>query len=414
MGPTSAATSANPRTRFFFDATPQQKRALLAASLGWMLDSMDVMLYALVVVQLQRELHMSGAVAGLLMSITLVSAAIGGITFGWLADRIGRARLLMASILVYSIFTGLSGFVHTVGQLAVCRLFLGLGMGGEWATGAALVAETWPDEHRGKALGLVQSSWAIGYAFGAAITAIVMPRFGWRAVFFVGVVPALITLWIQKRVEEPAIWRERKRPAPISTIFKGKLRRRTIVATAMNTATLFAWWGLFFWIPAFLSMPVSRGGRGMSIVQTSTWTILMQVGTFAGYVSFGFLADWLGRKRVYIGFLLVAAGMVLIYANAQRSLALLLLGPVLGFFGSGYFSGFSVIASELFPTAVRGMAMGFAYNLGRIVSAAAPYTIGRMSQTYGLGMAFSITAAAFALAAALATGIEETRGTALQ
>ena len=160
---------------------------MLAAFLGWMLDSMDVMLYALVLGQVQREMHLSAALSGAMMSATLIAAAFGGLSFGWFADRYGRVRALTLSVLVYSVATALCGFAQTATQLMLFRVLLGLGMGGEWASGAALVAETWPAQHRGKALALVQSSWAVGYALGAGVVALVMPRFGWRAVFFVGI-----------------------------------------------------------------------------------------------------------------------------------------------------------------------------------------------------------------------------------
>jgi len=423
----------------FPGVTSVQKRALLAASLGWMLDSMDVMLYSLALVEIQRELGISGGTSGLLISLTLVASAAGGVLFGILADRAGRARALMASILVYSVFTGACGLAQNVVQLAVFRTLLGLGMGGEWATGAALVSETWPAEHRGKALGLMQSSWAVGYALAAAITALVMPRYGWRAVFFVGVLPALVTLWIRRGVPEPEMWQAARReraatgsragPVPASAgkdggrsarggngagllraLFAPELRRRTVIATAANAATMFGWWGLFTWIPGFLSLPVERGGRGMGIVQTSTWIILMQVGMWLGYVTFGFIADRAGHRRTYIGYLLVAAALVPLYALARDPVTLLLLGPLVAFFGTGYFSGFAAISSALFPTAVRGTAMGFAYNLGRGLSAVAPYTIGRLSETHGLGPSLLITPAAFLLAAVFALGLEETRG----
>lgn len=399
--------------------TAVQKRTLLAASLGWMLDSMDVMLYSMALASIQHELGMSASTSGLLMSLTLVASALGGILFGILADRVGRARALMASILVYSVFTGASGLASNVAQLAVFRTFLGLGMGGEWATGAALVGETWPAGHRGKALGLMQSSWAIGYALAAAVTALVMPRFGWRAVFFVGVLPALVTLWIRRNIPEPEIWqaanRERKamrgpRANPLQALFAPGLRRRTFIVTAMNAATMFGWWGLFTWIPGYLSLPPAQGGRGLDIVQTSGWIILMQVGMWFGYVTFGFISDWVGRKRTYIAYLLIAAALVAVYASAHDPVTVMLLGPFVAFFGTGYFTGLGAISSELFPTAVRGTAMGFAYNLGRGLSAAAPYTIGRLSETHGLGASFFVTSAAFLLAAIIALGLEETRG----
>jgi MFS family permease len=383
------------------EASPIQRRALLAASLGWMLDSMDVMLYALVLGQVQRELHLSAAMSGAMMSATLISAAIGGLGFGWFADRFGRVPALTVSMLSYSIATAMCGLTHNAVQLMVCRVILGFGMGGEWAAGAALVAETWPPRHRGKALALVQSSWAIGYALGAAVVALVMPHFGWRAVFFVGIIPALITLWVRRGVHESETW-QRERTARVQTrqLFRGPLAYNLVVCSTMNAATLFAWWGLFTWVPRFLSMPVIEGGRGLSIVQTSGWTIVMQLGTFLGYVSFGYIADRFTAKNTYIGYLAAATLLVPLFAFVRDPNALLLIGPLVGFFGTGYFSGFVVIASELFPTALRGSAMGFVYNIGRVFSAAAPYLIGSVSEHAGLNYALCITSGAF-LAAAL-------------
>jgi MFS family permease len=371
-----------------------------------MLDSMDVMLYALVLGQVQREMHLSAAMSGAMMSAVLVSAAVGGIGFGWFADRFGRVRALTVSICVYSVSTAMCGFTHSAWQLMLCQMLLGLGMGGEWASGAALVAETWPDRHRGKALALVQSSWAVGYALGAAVVALVMPHFGWRVVFFVGVAPALVTLWFQHGLREPEVWKQQRAPKiHVGQLFRGSLGRDVLVCATMNAATLFAWWGLFTWVPRYLSMSTAEGGHGMSIVQTSLWTIVMQGGTFLGYITFGFLADRFSRKYTYISYLLVAAALVPLLAFVRNPVALLLIGPLVGFFGTGYFSGFSVIASELFPTSLRGTAMGFVYNIGRVTSAAAPWMIGRFSETAGLSYALCITSAAFLLAALIATNL---------
>ncbi len=365
---------------------------------------MDVMLYALVLGQVQIALHISAAASGAMMSVTLLSAALGGIAFGWLADRYGRVRMLTWSVLVYSVATALCGFSQNATQLLIFRVLLGLGMGGEWASGAALVAETWPAHHRGKALALVQSSWALGYALGAAVVAVVLPRFGWRAVFFVGILPAVITLWLRRRLREPEAWRRERTPqVHPGRLFRGSFGYSMLICATMNAATLFAWWGLFTWVPRFLSMSIAEGGRGLSIVHTSEWTIVMQVGTFLGYIVFGYLADRFSRKYTYIGYLLIAALVVPMFAYVRSPAALLLIGPMVGFFGTGYFSGFSVIASELFPTSLRGTAMGFVYNIGRILSAAAPYIVGHVSEHAGMSAALCITSAAFLIAAIIAT-----------
>lgn len=386
------------------EASNEQRRSLLAASLGWMLDSMDVMLYAFVLGPLEKEMHFSAAMGGATMSATLVSAAAGGIVFGWLADRTGRVRALTASILIYSVATALCGLTHTAGQLILCRILLGLGMGGEWASGAALVAETWPGRHRGKALALVQSSWAVGFALGAALVAFVLPRFGWRAVFFAGIVPSLLALWAQSRLHEPETWhRERAPSVPLRQLFRGTFGRSMLICSTMNAASLFAWWGLFTWLPRFLSMPSAEGGHGLGIVMTSEWTIVMQMGTFLGYISFGYIADRFGQKKTYIAYLLAAAVLVPLFAFVRNADALLLIGPLVGFFGTGYFSGFSAIASELFPTMLRASAMGFVYNIGRLLSAVSPWAIGRYSEHSGMGPALCITSGAFLLAAVIAT-----------
>jgi MFS family permease len=373
------------------------------------------MLYAMVLAHLMKALGMSTETAGLLGSLTLLSSAVGGILFGVLADRVGRTRALSASILVYSLFTAACGLSQTIVELAVFRVFLGLGMGGEWATGAALVSETWPAQHRGKAFGLMQSAWAVGYAVAAAVTAVVLPRWGWRAVFFVGVLPALVTFWIQRRVPEPAVWQESHARAPlqrgeIRELFAAPLRRHVLVTTTVNAATMFAWWGLFTWIPSYLALPPEQGGAGLDIVRTSTWVILMQGGMWLGYVTFGFISDRLGRRSTYIGYLFVAAALVPLYGATRDPVLLLWLGPPVAFFGTGYFVGFGVITAELFPTRIRATAQGLTYNAGRGVSAIAPFVVGSLAKTHGLGFAFRLVALAFLVAALLAFMLPETKG----
>ena len=395
-------------------SSPVARKALVAASLGWMLDSFDVMLYALVLAVLMTDLGMDKATGGSLASLTLVASAIGGVLFGVIADRFGRVRALVMSILIYSVFTAACGFAQTVRQLAVFRVFLGIGMGGEWASGAALVSETWPSEHRGKALGLMQSSWAIGYAVAAAVTAIVLPIWGWRAVFFVGILPALFTLWIRRDVAEPEIWRARvesgKPRGSLRDIFRGSLLPLTIALTLMNACIMFAWWGFNLWIPAYLSLPINEGGIGLSAYAMSGFVIAMQVGMWCGYVTFGFASDIFGRKRTYVIYVLTAALLILAYTSTRSPAALLVLGPLVAFFGTGSFSGFGAVTAEIYQTDIRATAQGFTYNIGRLASALAPFVVGSLADTHGFEVALSISSIAFVLAGVLWIWIPETKG----
>ena len=411
-------------------ATPGQRRTLLAAALGWMLDSFDAMLYALVLAHVMRDFGMSKATAGLLYTLTLVASGIGGVLFGFLADRIGRKRALMLSILTYSICSFASGLSTGIVSLAIFRFILGLGMGGEWNTGATLVAETWPDELRAKAIALVQSSWAIGFALAALVAGVVLRYSNWRSVFFVGILPALVTLWIQNRVPESEMWKEQhRRPAASEPITSaGKLRdhdsffqifhppylKSTVTLLLLNFFGMFGWWGLFTWIPPYLSLPVEQGGRGFGALNTTGLLVFLNlVGMAPGYFTFGWVADRLGRRPSVILYTLLAAAFVPLYAAAREPVVLLVLGAIVAFFGTGFFSGSGIIGSELFPTDVRARALGFTYNGARAMSSIAPFTIGRIGQQHGLDSAFYVCAVAFLLSALTAIFIPETRGTEL-
>src|SRR6266852_6077064 len=396
--------------------TAAERKSLLAGGLGWMLDAMDVMLYSLVLTYLIREFSMDTRTAGFLNSLTLVASAIGGLLFGVVADRIGRTRSLMVSILVYSLASAACAFSHSVTQLAVFRFVLGLGMGGEWTAAAALIAETWRPEHRGKALGVMQSAYAIGEAIAALVVRLVLPNFGWRAVFLVGVLPALLAFWIQSSVPEPTLWSERRsatqRP-PLKRLLSPQVLRSGLLATAMNTCALFGYWGLFTWIPAYLSLPPAQGGRGLSLVKTTSFFLVLCAGKFLGYVTFGFFADAFGRRKPYFSYLIVAAALVPVYGMTASPFWLLVLGPLVAFFGTGFFSGFAAIASEIFPGEIRAAAMGLSYNVGRGISAVAPFAVGVIAIKHGIGPAFLLQAGAFFVAAILSLMLPETRGSRL-
>lgn len=404
---------------FWNEASPAAKKALIAASLGWLLDAFDVMLYALVLTHVVKDLNLTLATGGQLASLTLAASALGGLVFGVIADKLGRTRALSLSILLYSVFTFACGLAQNVWQLAIFRFLLGLGMGGEWASGATLVSETWPEKHRGKALGIMQSCWAIGYGAAAVVVALVLPTYGWRAVFFVGIIPALFTLWIRKNLEEPEMWRRSRQEAPSRQEVPSRQKvpsrlgapvKLVVLLTLMNAATMFAWWGLNLWVPSYLSLPVEQGGIGLSTTTMSMFVIAMQVGMWLGYVTFGFISDKFGRKPTYVTYLVLAAALVWAYGSTREPMYLLALGPFVAFFGTGYFSGFGAVASEIFPTAIRATALGVTYNSGRLLSAAAPFIIGGLAQSQGFGLAFSITALAYLAAAVLWLGIPETRG----
>jgi len=257
----------------------------------------------------------------------------------------------------------------------------------------------------------MQSSWAIGYGLAALVNYLVQDVAGydWRAVFFVGVAPALFAFWVRRHVEEPKVWRASRATASRVSIGQALLAPGlgvTAAVTLMNACTMFAWWGFNLWVPSYLTSP----GVGLSSASMNGFIIAMNAGMWFGYVTFGYISDALGRKRTYVGYLVMAAICVLGYAWTSHAATLLVLGPVTAFFATGYFSGFGAVTAELYPTAVRATAQGFTYNMGRIASAAAPWIVGGLTTTHGFSAALSITAAAYALAAVFWIFIPETAG----
>lgn len=397
------------------DAAARRQRwnALWAAMLGYMLDAMDVLLYVFAIQALRSEFGLTNAQAGLVSSATLIASSAGGIAAGVLSDRFGRKRVLIWTVLVYSAASAGTATAVGLGGLLFWRALVGLGLGGEWAAGATLVAESWPGENRGKAIAFMQSGWALGYMLAAIATALILPRFGWRVLFLAGIAPALLTVWIRRSVEEPAVWQSRPRQRrPFSDLFRPPLLRTTVFTTSVATATLFAYWGLFTWLPGFLSAPRSAGGAGFDVIRTSVWVFVLQGGAFAGYVTFGFLADRLGRRPAFLIYVCTAAALVPVYGSIPAwgsDTLLLILGPLIGFFGSGYFSLFGAMLAELYPTELRGAGQGFTYNLGRGLSALAPFAVGAIADARGFGWALALNSGFFLLAAGLILLLPETR-----
>ncbi|HZM62127.1 MAG TPA: MFS transporter [Vicinamibacterales bacterium] len=425
MSSSAAATPFSAAVPWYRTVTREQWRVLLAAKFGWMLDAMDFMLYTMAVGQLRAYFQFGDDTAGMLGTATLLMSGVGGTIFGYVADRFGRTRALMATILIFSVASLGAATSQSVLQLLFWRAVLGIGMGGEWASGAVLVSETWPAALRNKAISIMQSGWALGYMAASISAAIVLgsPSLGadaWRWLFVLGVVPAFFTLWIRRYVREPETWVRKPKAvdgkSPFAVIFGPALLKRTLLIIALGSAVQFANWGLFFWLPQFLARPVAQGGAGMGVVGQLPWIIPVQLGAYLGYLTFGFIADRIGRRQAFVLYMVAAAVLVPIYGQMARSpFVLLALGPLIGYFGYGYFSMFGSFVAELYPAAVRATGQGTSYNIGRMAGAIAPYTIGVIATQpgIGIGLALSVTSAFFLLAGALVFTLPNRSGQAL-
>ncbi len=382
---------------------------LVAATLGWALDAFDFTLFLFAIPQITASLGFETGFAGFIVTCTLISSAAGGIIFGVLADRYGRARMLGITILVFSMASLGSATAQNGWQLLGWRCLLGIGMGGEWATGATLVAETWPPEKRNKALAWMQSGWAIGFIFSALVSQWILPQWGWRVLFAAGALPALATLWIRARVGESDEWRQastlkanREHDAPLKMLWDRRWRKTFLIATMMVAFVMCGVWGFFTWIPSFLSSPVEKGGAGLSFLKSVNWIIALQVGAFFGYVSFGWVADWMGRKRAYAFYVIMAAVLAPFFVHAAKAgTSLILLGPLIGLFGHGHFSALAPMLSELFPVQIRATAQSAIYNIGRGISSGAPWLIGELAERFGFTAPMLSASGFFLLAGAI-------------
>lgn len=423
------------------DINNYQWKTFIAAFMGWTLDAMDLLLFAFAVGSLIEVFGLSRAEVGWLFTATLIASGFGGVLFGVISDYIGRVRALTYTILIYSIFTGLSGLAPTVTVLLIFRIFLGLGMGGEWASGEVLVAETWPNKHRAKGVGLVQSGWGVGYILAACLATILLgfifregtiwnvPFFGemtginlgWRVLFFVGVLPAFLILYIRRHLKEPDIWEKSSGMRKggefgnagdsftLGQIFNKTMIRYTITSTVLTSFCMLAYWGLYFWMPNFIATPVEEGGVGLG-TKGFAWIIPINIGAVLGCNTFGWAADHYGRKPVFFVYLIATAILVFVFGyitniadfiGIGRFTAFIIVGPILGFFGTGFYSGFGALFAEVFPTRARGTAQGFCYNVGRLVGALAPPLAGYIAESTGsFGPAF-LMLSLFAVAAAI-------------
>jgi MFS family permease len=406
------------RRPWIFDLTSQERSTLVATFGGWALDGMDVMVYSFVIPTLVAAWHISKGQAGLLGTAALLISALGGWLAGLLADRFGRARILQITILWFAFFTFLSGFTNSFWQLLMTRGLQGLGFGGEWAVGSVLIGEAIGAQHRGKAVGTVQGGWAVGWGIAAICYTVFFSTLpaaiAWRAMFWIGILPALLVFYIRRNVPEPEVFnRTRAREAAtgegthLLEIFSPALLKITCLTALLATGAQGGYYAITSWLPTFL-----KSARGLSVLNTGGYLFVVILGSFIGYMFGAWLADRLGRKRTLIlfavcSFLTVTAYTYLAISNP----VMLVLGFPLGFFASGSFSPIGTFFTELFPSGLRGSGQGFSYNFGRGIGALFPTLIGYLSARITLGHAISIFAVSAYLVMILAVLLlPETRG----
>ena len=403
---------------WMWDLGARERRVFGACVGGWALDAMDVQLYSFVIPALITTWGITRGQAGMLGTAALLMSAVGGWLAGWFADRFGRVRTLQLAILWFAVFSFLSGLTQSYEQLFAARALLGLGFGGEWAAGAVLLGESIRAEHRGKALGTMQAGWALGWGVAAVLYAVffslLAPEMAWRVMFLVGIAPAVMVFFVRRYVQEPAIYLESRaqiaargnRPSFLE-IFRGPLLRVTLLGGLMGTGAQGGYYAVTTWLPTFL-----RTERGLSILDSTGYLAVLIAGSFCGYLTGGYLADIIGRRLTFLVFAIGAGTVVLTYTHiAFGNRAMLVLGFPLGFFASGVFSAMGAFYTEHFPTRVRGVGQGFAYNLGRGTGALFPTLVGFLSAYMPLGQAIGFFAAvAYATMAIAAFLLPETRG----
>ena len=401
------------------ELSSRERKTLIATFGGWAVDAIDVMVYIYVIPTLIAVWGMSRGQAGFIITVTVLASAIGGWLAGILADKYGRVRVLQLTILWFAFFTFLCGFTQSYEQLLVTRALQGLGFGGEWAVGAVLIGEMIRPEHRGKAVGTMQSGWAVGW--GAANILYVLlyqllpEALAWRAMFWVGILPALLVFYIRKNVKEPEVFSATKdkitqRGGHFLEIFSPSLLRTTVLASMMTTGMMVGYYAVFTWLPTFL-----KTERGLSVMNTGWYTMVVIVGSFIGYLAAAYLSDHIGRKKTFFIFASGSAIIAVLYTLIPISNSMMLfLGFPLGFFVSGNFSGCGPFLTELFPSRVRGSGQGFVYNVGRGLSAFTAPIVGTMSGGMSLGQSIGIVAViGFTVVILMVSLFPETRGKAL-
>lgn len=397
----SVLQSSNTSQAFWISQLSSSERhTLIATFLGWALDGLDVMVYSFVIPSLIAAWQISKGEAGLLGTAALLVSALGGWLAGLLADRFGRTRILQLTIFWFSFFTFLSGFTNSFWQLLITRGLQGLGFGGEWAVGSVLIGEMIRSEHRGKAVGTVQGGWAIGWAAAAIFNGILFSMFSaevaWRFMFWIGILPGLLVFYIRRKVPEPEVFQKTRKQVKdlgekgsFLDIFSATILKVTALTSLISVGVQGGYYAITTWLPTYL-----KTVRGLSVLNTSSYLLVVVLGSFVGYLISAHLADRIGRKKTLMLFAICSLLTVIAYTFLPITNAvMLLLGFPLGFFASGSFSPVGAFFTELFPSRLRGSGQGFSYNFGRGLGALFPTLVGFLSATVDLGIAIAVFAA---------------------
>ncbi|MDB5408337.1 MAG: transporter [Rhodospirillales bacterium] len=393
----SAAEQRTGETRASAAPDANALKALTAATIGYAMDGFDLLILGFLLRSLAGELHLGPAEAGSLVTVTLFGAVIGGIVFGVLSDYYGRVKVLTWTILLFGIATGLCALAQGYWDLLAYRTIAGLGLGGEFGIGMALAAEAWPPSKRARVSSYVGLGWQAGVLAAALVTPILLPVIGWRGMFAVGVVPALVSLVVRYAVGEPELFtcKKRERPGkiPIALLLKDKATARiSLGMLILCSVQNFGYFGLMIWLPSYLS-----GTMGYNLTRTALWTAMTVLGMAFGIWLFGELADRVGRRPIFYVFQAGAAIMVVVYAQLTSPFALLIGGAVMGIFVNGMLGGYGALMSELYPTAARATAQNVLFNLGRAVGGIGPWAIGAIAVSYSFTAAISLLAILYVL-----------------
>jgi MFS family permease len=405
-------------TAWYSQMTGKEKSTFWACTGGWVLDAMDVQIYSFAIPAIIVAFSMTNAEAGLIGTSTLLASAFGGWFAGALSDRFGRVRTLQITIAWFAVFTFLCGFAQNHAQLLTFRALMGFGFGGEWAAAAVLIGEVIRPEHRGKAVGAMQSGWAIGWGVAALMATLFFSIFdqdtAWRALFWVGILPAILVFFIRRMVDEPKVYQQTQqkldaagKKANFLEIFSPVILKTTILTCILSTGAQGGYYAITTWLPTFL-----RTERKLTVLGTGGYLAVIIVGSFVGYLVSAWLNDRIGRRTNFILFAICSIITVVLYTELQfDNTTMLFLGFPLGFFASGIFSGMGPFLTELFPTRVRGSGQGFAYNFGRGIAALNPFFVGLLSATLPLGQSIGVFALiAYGLVIIAALLLPETKG----